>query len=136
MSKKIRGSCLCAKVECTVQGPFQQFYQCYSNRCQKRTGSAFASLMFTTPDKIEWHFGREQTKRLDLPQAERLSTCFCSECGPPVPYINRNGKFLIVPSGFIEGDPEVKPSANIFWSERSCWYDEGQAAEKYSGAKN
>ena len=114
MSKGISGSCLCGKVKCTVQGPFQRFYQCYCSRCQKRTGSAFASLMFTTPDKIEWHSGKELTKRYDLPDAERFSTCFCSECGSPVPYISRSKSFLIVPAGFSEGDPEVKPSANIF----------------------
>ena len=76
MSKRISGSCLCGKVKCTVQGPFQRFYQCYCSRCQKRTGSAFASLMFTTPDKIEWLSGKELTKRYDLPEAERFSTCF------------------------------------------------------------
>ena len=127
MSKTISGSCLCGKVKCTVQGPFQKFYQCYCRRCQKRTGSAFASLMFTAPENIEWHSGKELTKRFDLPQAGRFSTCFCSEC--------RNKSFLVVPAGFIEGDPEVIPSANIFWNDRSCWYDEGQSAERYKGDK-
>ena len=133
MSKSISGSCLCGNVKCTVLGPFQRFYQCYCDRCQKRTGSAFASLIFTTPDKIAWHSGKELTKRYDHPEAERFSTCFCSECGSPVPYISRNKSFLIIPAGFIEDDPEIKPSANIFWSERSCWYDEGQSAKKYEG---
>ena len=136
MCKKISGSCLCGKVRGTIQGPFQKFYQCYCDRCQKLTGSAFSSLIFTTPEKIEWHSGKDLTKRFDLPEAEKFSTCFCSECGSPVPYISRNESFLIIPAGFIEDDPEIRPSGNIFWSERSCWYEEGQTAEKYEGYFN
>ncbi len=132
MSKKINGSCLCGQVKCTIQGPFQRFYQCYCDRCQKKTGSAFASLIFTAPGNIEWHSGQELAKRYDLPQAKRFSNCFCSECGSQVPYNSRDNQFLVIPAGFVDGDPEVKPSANIFWAERSCWYDEGQAAKTYA----
>ena len=121
MSKSISGSCLCGKIKCEVHGPFQRFYQCYCDRCQKRTGSAFASMIFADPDKIEWLSGKELATRYDLPEAEKFSTCFCSKCGSPVPYISRNRSFLIIPAGFIEGDPEIRPSANIFWNERSCW---------------
>lgn len=134
MGKKIDGSCLCGKVRCTVEGPFQRFNQCYCDRCQKRTGSAFAALIFAAPENIEWHSGEAPAKRFDLPQAERFSTCFCSECGSPVPYISRNNSALVIPAGFIEGDPEVEPTANIYWDERACWCDAGQSAESYPGA--
>jgi hypothetical protein len=131
MKKKISGSCLCGKVTSTVNGPFMKFYQCYCDRCQKKTGSAFASLMFTTPDKIEWHSGIDLIKRYDLPEAERFSNCFCTDCGSQVPYISRDGAFLIVPAGYISGDPEIRPSANIFWEERPCWFDEGKVADTF-----
>lgn len=132
MEKKLSGSCLCGKVSSTVKGSFQRFYQCYCDRCQKKTGSAFASLMFTTPDKIEWHSGENLIKRFDLPEAERFSNCFCTECGSQVPYISRDGAFLVVPAGYTSGDPEIRPSANIFWDERPCWFDEGRAADTFS----
>jgi len=67
MDKKISGSCLCGKVSSVVQGPFNKFYQCYCDRCQKKTGSAFASLIFTSPDKIQWQSGQDLIKRFDLP---------------------------------------------------------------------
>ncbi len=129
MNKKISGSCLCGKISSTVKGPFKKFYQCYCDRCQKKTGSAFASLMFTTPDKIEWHSGKNLIKRFDLPEAKRFSNCFCTNCGSQVPYISRDGAFLIVPAGYVSGDPEIRPSANIFWEERPCWFDEGKSAD-------
>jgi len=131
MDKKISGSCLCGKVSSTVTGPFKKFYQCYCDRCQKKTGSAFASLMFTAPDRIEWHSGKNLIKRFDLPKAERFSNCFCTNCGSQVPYISRDGSFLIVPAGYVSGDPEIRPSANIFWEERPCWFEEGKSADTF-----
>ncbi len=131
MDSEIDGSCLCGKVSSTVKGPFKRFYQCYCDRCQKKTGSAFASLMFTTPDKITWHTGKELIKRYDLPEAERFSNCFCTNCGSQVPYPSRDGSLLIVPAGYVSGDPEIRPSANIFWEERPCWFDEGQSTDTF-----
>jgi hypothetical protein len=131
MAKKISGSCLCGKVSSTVEGPFKKFYQCYCERCQKKTGSAFASLMFTTPDKIEWKFGKDLIKRFDLPEAIRFSNAFCTDCGSQVPYISRDGAFLIVPAGYVSGDPDIRPSANIFWDERPCWFGEGKSADTF-----
>jgi hypothetical protein len=132
MNKKISGSCLCGKVSSTVEGPFNKFYQCYCDRCQKKTGSAFASLIFTTPDKIKWQSGTHLIKKFDLPEAERFSNCFCTDCGSQVPYISRDGSFLIVPAGYISGDPEIRPSANIFWEERPCWFDAGKSADTFA----
>lgn len=131
MSKKIHGSCLCGKVKATVHGPFKKFYQCYCDRCQKKTGSAFASLLFTDPQNIEWHCGKELTKRFDLPHAVRFSNCFCTECGSQVPYLSRDGSMLTIPAGYLDENPDIVPQANIFWSEKSCWYNEGQHAVKF-----
>lgn len=131
VENQISGSCLCGDVKSTVTGPFSRFYQCYCDRCQKKTGSAFASLIFTTPDKIEWHSGKEQTQRYDLPYAVRFSNCFCTKCGSQVPYESRDGQFLIIPAGYLEGDPDIRPSANIFWGERPCWFEQGQTADKF-----
>ncbi|MEW6991840.1 GFA family protein [Colwelliaceae bacterium 6441] len=131
MSNKVTGSCLCGKVKSTVQGPFQKFYQCYCDRCQKKTGSAFASLIFTSPDSIEWHSGQALIKRFDLPNTVRFSNCFCSECGSQVPYLSRDGSALVIPAGYLEGDPQITPQANIFCEEKPVWFEQGQAAEKF-----
>ena len=127
----ISGSCLCGTVSSTVQGPFERFYQCYCDRCQKKSGSAFASLMFTTPDKMTWLSGEDDIQCFDLPDTKHFRNCFCKHCGSQVPYVGRNGAFLIVPAGYIDGDPKIKPSANIFWNERPCWFDEGRSAPSF-----
>lgn len=131
MTNTISGSCLCGQVVSKVKGPFKRFYQCHCDRCQKKTGSAFASLIFTDPDKVEWVSGQELIKRYDLPDAIRFSNSFCSNCGSQVPYLSRDGSTLAIPAGYLNEDPKIRPSANIFFQERACWLDEGQAANKY-----
>lgn len=131
MSNVVSGSCLCGEVTCNITGPFQRFYQCHCDRCQKKTGSAFASLLFTKYEAIEWVSGKENTKCYDLPNAERFRSGFCTTCGSQVPYQSRCGQFLVTPAGFLNNDPQMVPQANIFWEERTCWYDSGQAADKF-----
>jgi len=132
MEEKVKGSCLCGEVQSTMQGPFNKFYQCYCDRCQKKSGSAFASLIFTSFDKISWKSGQALVKRYDLPNAERFSNCFCVNCGSQVPYVSRDGNFLIIPAGYLDDDPKIAPSANIFWDEKPCWFEQGQKASTHA----
>lgn len=131
MEQLVNGSCLCGAVTCDVTGPFDRFYHCHCDRCQKKTGSAFASLIFTSFDKITWLTGEDKVKRFDLLQAKRFSNAFCTVCGSQVPYLTRCEKFLVVPAGYLNGDPQIKPQANIFWNERTCWYDDGLTAPTF-----
>lgn len=131
MENSVSGSCLCGTVKSSVTGPFQRFYQCYCDRCQKKSGSAFASLIFTSPEQITWLSGQTNVKRFDLPEAERFSNCFCTTCGSQVPYLSRDGAFLVIPAGYLEGDPEIRPQANIFAEEKPCWFEEGQQAPTF-----
>ncbi|MEP4889010.1 MAG: GFA family protein [Aliiglaciecola sp.] len=132
MPQEIKGSCLCGAVTCEVHGPYKRFYQCHCDRCQKKTGSAFASLLFTDPENIKWLSGEDKIKRFDLPNAVRFSNVFCTECGSQVPYLTRDGSLLCIPAGFLDEVPDMTPQANIFWEEKFAWYDAGQAAPKFS----
>jgi len=129
--KTLHGSCLCGKITSNMKDNFQRFYQCYCDRCQKKTGSAFASLIFTAPDNIEWLSGEHLAKRFNLPDAVRFSNNFCTECGSQVPYLSRDGSMLTVPAGYLNDAPTLTPQANIFCEEKSSWYNEGQNAPSY-----
>ncbi|MCB1762123.1 MAG: GFA family protein [Gammaproteobacteria bacterium] len=133
MSKEIAGSCLCGKVRFTIWGPFSAFHLCHCSRCRKDTGSAHASNIFTEPGNIRWLSGEEIVQRYDLPTAERFAKCFCRECGSPVPYLSRDHKFLIIPAGSLDADPDVRPQDHIFWQDRADWYEAGLAAVHFDG---
>ena len=133
MNQKIKGGCLCGAVRFTVTGPFDRFHLCYCSRCQKVTGSAHASNIFTAADRLTWIAGADQVTRFDLPEADRFFRTFCTVCGSPVPGITRNGEIVLIPAGSLEQDPVIRPQSSIFWKDRAIWYDEGLSARRFDG---
>jgi len=130
MDQNYEGSCLCGKVKYTVKGPFIRFYFCHCSRCRKATGTAHAANIFTRVGNVTFHSGQSNTKRYDLPEAERYSRCFCIDCGSPVPYASRDGKLMIVPAGSLTNFDARKVDNNIFWDNRAAWYEDGIAAAR------
>ena len=128
----ISGSCLCGSVKFECKNSFEQFHLCHCNQCQKTSGSAHVSNLFTEPDNIEWLCGIEKIKRYDVP-GRTISTAFCIECGSPVPYLSASDESLLVPAGSLDATPNIAPQDNIFWTERAEWYDEGLLAKHYDG---
>ena len=131
MNKEIAGSCLCGEVQFIIWGPFNAFHLCHCSRCRKDTGSAHAANIFTQPGNIRWLSGEEFVKRYDLPTAERFAKCFCTNCGSPVPYLSRDNRFLIIPAGSLDADPEIQPQDHIFWKDRADWYEAGLTATRF-----
>jgi len=128
----IAGSCLCGQVAFQVWGPFARFVLCHCSRCRKATAAAHAANLFTGPDHIQWLRGRDLIRRYQIPEARSFSKCFCTHCGSALPYVSRNGEYLIVPAGVLDGDPGVVPERQIFWDIRACWYEAGLAAPRFA----
>ena len=127
---KIIGSCLCEKVAFESDNRFEQFHLCHCIQCQKSTGSAHASNLFTEPNNIKWLSGFELVKRFDLP-GRAISKVFCTECGCGVAYLSGTGKALVVPAGCLDGKAEIDPQYNIFYSEKADWYNKAICAKTF-----
>lgn len=132
MDKELSGECFCGAVKFTIKDSFKAFYQCHCKQCQKFTGSAFASNIFTDPDNIKWVIGKNNITNYEHPTRE-FSKSFCILCGSGVPFINKTKTSLIVPAGSLNELPNMAPQANIFTSEEACWLKTGLQAENYSG---
>ncbi|KXI29854.1 GFA family protein [Paraglaciecola hydrolytica] len=132
MKNTISGSCLCGAVTFTLNNTFKRFYLCHCKQCQKISGSAHVANLFTDPDNIQWTSGAELTKRFEYPD-RNFTKVFCTQCGCGLPFLNKSGKALIVPAGSLDGEPNIQPSDNIFWSERPAWYDTGVEAKHCAG---
>ena len=123
MSEKFNGGCLCGEVRYRVSGPFAEFHICHCSQCRRSTGSAHASNLFTSADRIEWLAGEHLIKRFDPDRPGVISKCFCTNCGSLVPYISAKSGKLVVPAGGLNDDPQIRPQDNIFWADRASWYD-------------
>jgi hypothetical protein len=133
MGKKVKGECLCGKVQYTAMGPFSAFHICHCTQCRRSTGSAHASNIFTTPDRLEWLSGQDQVKQYLPDEPNVISKSFCNHCGSLVPYISAKSGRLIIPAGSLSEDPEIRPEDNIFWSDRASWYDTVSETPKFEG---
>ncbi|MCL6417677.1 GFA family protein [Aestuariirhabdus sp. Z084] len=129
---KVTGACLCGAVTFELKKEFQQFHLCHCKQCQKISGSAHVSNLFTRPENICWLTGVDQVKRFDVP-GRSISNVFCQDCGSSVPYVSASGKALIVPAGSLNEAPDMTPQDNIFWAERAEWYDAGLCSEHFDG---
>lgn len=129
---KIKGSCLCGQITFECDKAFSQFHLCHCTQCQKMSGSAHASNLFTHPGNILWLSGEALVKRYDV-EGRTLTNAFCSQCGCGVPYVSGSGNYLVVPAGCLDESPDILADDNIFWDERASWYDDALTTPKFSG---
>lgn len=120
MSDKYLGSCLCEKVQFEIHGSFESFFLCHCKHCQKDTGSAHAANLFSTTAKLKWITGQDFVKTFTLPGTRHMKS-FCSECGSAAPNLQMNGQLLVVPAGSLNNEPNIAPTAHIFYSSRAEW---------------
>jgi len=132
MQAVIEGGCLCGTVRFSLNNEFAKFYLCHCSQCRKITGSSNAANLFTAPQNIEWLSGQASMKRFDYPGRD-FTSVFCTECGSGLPYLSKSGKSLIVPAGSLNDEPNIAPQANIFWLERTAWFEPGVSAEHFDG---
>jgi hypothetical protein len=118
----IKGSCLCGEVEYEVHQPYVWFQYCHCSRCRKRSGAAHAANILIRPDQLSWLAGEDRLGRYELPEAKAFANCFCTRCGSPLPWVTNNGKWVVVPAGSLNEDPEIRPERNIHWASRAPWY--------------
>ncbi|MEL0605964.1 GFA family protein [Pseudoalteromonas undina] len=114
------GSCLCGEVNFEIDGDFESFYLCHCKYCQKDTGSAHASNLFSSVANLVWQSGQDKIKTYELPLTRHIKS-FCSNCGSAVPSLQMNDKLLVVPAGSLNQDISIKPNAHIFTSSRANW---------------
>ncbi|MDN3649827.1 GFA family protein [Reinekea marina] len=119
---KVTGSCLCGDVAFEITGHLNLFQYCHCTRCQKVTGSAFASNMFVEGDQFKWTQGEDNISEFHLPEAKYFGTCFCKTCGSALPWQPKGLDRRIVPAGSLNEDPQLKPSQHNFMQENAPWH--------------
>lgn len=128
----LTGSCLCGACKYSITAELMHFFQCHCVQCQKTTASNFAANIIAAPADIHWMSGSDNTKRFDYP-GRGFTQVFCTTCGSGLPFLDRSGDMLFIPTGTLDSVPDIKPEANIFWAERAPWCDDGMQAPWQEG---
>ena len=126
------GSCLCGAVKYQLQGDFHNFFLCHCHYCQKGTGSAHASNLFSKNAQLAWQQGEDKITFFNLPET-RHGRSFCSGCGSPLPTSIGGGKLIMVPAGSMDIPVEIKPTAHLFIASKADWENNLDQVPQFQG---
>ncbi len=131
----LTGSCLCGGCKYSVVTELKHFFQCHCIQCRKTTASTFAANIVAAPTEIEWISGADNIRRFDH-DSRGFTQVFCATCGSGLPFLDKSGDVLFIPTGTLDCVPGILPEANIFWEERAEWCEPGMAAPRQAGFGN
>ncbi|HEU5295282.1 MAG TPA: GFA family protein [Burkholderiaceae bacterium] len=99
---------------------------CHCNRCRKRSGSASLLTVRVNTKDFRLLTGREFVKAYAAPilySPPAYQSCFCSNCGSPVPELAPNGDSLEIPAGLFDDNLDIRPDKHIFVDFMPPWDD-------------
>lgn len=117
----LRGSCLCGAVSYEASGEPVRFYHCHCRRCRKATGTGHATNLMLQSARVSWLQGEDMLLGYKVPDAQRFRTCFCRQCGSPMPRVVQESGIAVILAGSLDTEPGMAPQARIFWDSRSSW---------------
>jgi hypothetical protein len=116
----LSGSCLCGAVRYVATGEPRAFYHCHCSRCRKASGTAHASNLFMN-GTLEWLSGEDLIRTWKVPEAERFTQTFCTQCGGRLPRFIEGSGVVFIPAGSLDDEPDFSPQARIFTDSRAHW---------------
>lgn len=122
-TRTIRGSCLCGAVAYAIPAESGGTFQyCYCSRCRKTGGAAHAANLAVPAGQFQWLKGEDEVVQYIHTSAKRFCNAFCRTCGSKLPWMTRDGRWVIVTAGTLDDDPGIRPVQSIFWGSRAPWY--------------
>jgi len=118
-----RGSCLCGAIAYVVESAPLRCWNCHCSRCRKARAAAYASNLFTPADGLRFTRGEDHLVTYKVPEARFFRQLFCRSCGSPMPRIDRERGFAVVPMGSLDDDPGMRPERHIFAATKASWYE-------------
>jgi hypothetical protein len=118
-----RGSCLCGGVEFVIEGAPLRALNCHCSRCRKARSAAHASNLFVAAGDLRFTRGDHLLATYKVPTARYFTQVFCRACGSPMPRVDHERGFAVVPMGSLDDDPGVRPQRHIFAASKAPWYE-------------
>jgi hypothetical protein len=132
-SGMLRGSCLCGDVAYEVTRDFKVVHNCHCSRCRKARAAAHCTNGLTAIDNLRYIRGEDRLTLYRLPDARYFGQIFCQRCGSPMPRVDRERGFAIVPFGTLDDDPGRGADDHIFVGSKSTWYPITDALPQFDG---
>lgn len=115
----IKGSCFCNAVTYESSGKILHFINCHCPDCRKLSGATFAPFLIVEADGFKVVSGEDKLTPFESsPGKFRM---FCKECGTHL--FRRGDGIVVIRAGTVDGDPGVRPEADIWVKFKAPWFD-------------
>jgi len=94
---------------------------CYCSRCRKAQTADFGTYFHTNLESFNWKKGKEEVHVFQPKEGDARP--FCKTCGCRTPIIEEEDDHVIIPSGLLDGDPQLKPIAHLYVGSRAPWVE-------------
>jgi hypothetical protein len=116
----VHGSCLCGEIAYELQAGGWTLMQCHCSRCRRARSAAHGTNLFVARDRFRWLRGESGLRAYKVPEAERYTQTFCTQCGSKMP--RDAGPMLVLPAGSLDGDPGIADRKHIFTGSKAPWF--------------
>ncbi len=116
----VGGSCLCGAVTFEFDGQPERMLNCHCSRCRRAMSAAYATMTMVPAGAFRWLGGEDNLVNYKMPEAKVKGTAFCRICGSQMPRLRTEDQMQI-PSGCLDDDPGMRPTANIFTASKATW---------------
>jgi len=104
-----------------IDGKISPIWLCHCSKCRRRTGSAFHSSAFCSPEVFRWVSGEDGIREYeDTPGYE---VRFCGRCGSPVPSYLKDHGLVFLHVGALEDGHERSITHHIFVGSKAAWFE-------------
>ena len=115
-----KGSCQCGAVRFEYEGEADRMLNCHCSRCRRQMSASYGTFVFVSSEQFHWISGETDVVKYKMPEARVKGTAFCRHCGSLVAREREPGSMQI-PAGSLDGDPRMRPIANIFTDSKAPW---------------
>lgn len=122
----LNGQCLCGEIKFQLHQNIKTVYQCHCSLCRKQSGTHANHATMINQQYFEWLQGISliQTYR----KASGFCSCFCTQCGSPVPNQIGSSVYMWIPMGLLESATTPEQRVNFCLSSKADWEVSGFAS--------
>ena len=113
------GRCYCGAVHYAVDGAFSYALNCHCSQCRRVTGAAFKPFAAVARECLAVTRGGDALLVVGTARNNHTS---CARCGSLLFSVVRDGAYVHVTLGTLDGEPGIRASAHIFVGSKALWF--------------
>ena len=120
---KIDGGCYCGRIRYEAEVDTTSVVICHCTDCQTFSGSAFRTVVLTTPDTFRLLAGTPKVFVKTAESGNRRQQTFCGECATPIYSAPADGntRVVVLRVGSIRQRAELVPQDQFWFRSAQPW---------------